>query len=414
MTTVTQPSRDQMIWIRGHDEAMEILKSTSFTPSLHQRGSAPILKDCLITLHGDEHTRRRRTEIVMFSRPALREYEFSLVVPALRESLAEARTGHDGAVKVDLLRVMKDALLRVSARVVGLDGVVTMADTDRLRDIAERLGEGAAVEWSTTDTAPILASAMQAKDDLVQEFYGESKDRREGLVAQWRAGELAEDELPNDLLTILLKSYDHWDEDKLLRECVFFLIASASTTTHSAPHVLWELVQLVVTKPETGPRAATLSYLQRAVSEALRLHPPVPALLRVVAEDIQLRSGRQLRAGDNVAIDLNAVNRDASVFGESAEAFDPERSLGTRSHLYGASFGAGAHVCPGRLVAVGGGNGNIERDDQAAGVLVRLMEELYRHGVTIDPADPPALRLDTTAGRYATFPVLIGGEVPHA
>lgn len=413
MTAVAHPSRDQMIWIRSHDEAMEVLKSPSFTPSLHQRGSAPILQDCLITLHGDEHTRRRRTEIVMFSRPVLREYEFSLVVPALRASLGEARQERQGPVKVDLLRIMKDALLRVSARVVGLDGIDTMADTDRLRDIAERLGEGAAVEWATTDTAPILEAAVQAKDDLVEACYGASRDRRAALVAQWRSGELAEDQLPSDLLTILLKSYDSWDEDKLLRECVFFLIASASTTTHSAPHVLWELAQQLVREPAGHEDVTALSYLQLAVSEALRLHPPVPALLRVVAEDVELASGRQLRAGDNVAVDLNAVNRDASVFGETADEFDPHRVLGTRSHHYGASFGAGQHVCPGRLVAVGGGNGNVEKEDQSVGVLVRLMEELYRHGVAIDPDDPPVLRDDTTAGRYASFPVLVGGQAAH-
>jgi hypothetical protein len=62
---------------------------------------------------------------------------------------------------------------------------------------------------------------------------------------------------------------------------------------------------------------------------------------------------------------------------------------------------------------VGGGNGNVEKEDQSVGVLVRLMEELYRHGVAIDPDDPPVLRDDTTAGRYASFPVLVGGQAAH-
>ena len=84
-------------------------------------------------------------------------------------------------------------------------------------------------------------------------------------------------------------------------------------------------------------------------------------------------------------------------------------SRNPRAHLYALSFGFGPHVCPGRLVAVGAGNGAIEREDLPAGVLVRLFQEIYRYEVTVDPDNPPLLRTDTVADRYGSFPVVLRG-----
>lgn len=39
--------------------------------------------------------------------------------------------------------------------------------------------------------------------------------------------------------------------------------------------------------------------------------------------------------------------------------------------------------------------------------MVRLLEELFRYDVTLDPDDPPVRRSDTQADRYARFSVLL-------
>ncbi len=46
-------------------------------------------------------------------------------------------------------------------------------------------------------------------------------------------------------------------------------------------------------------------------------------------------------------------------------------------------------------------------DDNTIGVLVRLLEELFLYDVSLDPEDPPRLRDDTEADRYASFSVKI-------
>jgi cytochrome P450 len=132
--------------------------------------------------------------------------------------------------------------------------------------------------------------------------------------------------------------------------------------------------------------------------------------LRAPLEDVRLSSGRLIRKGDYIALDLNAVNRREDVFGPDARSFNPYRNPVRKGvHGYGESFGAGAHVCPGRLIAVGAASPAATRtsEDSRIGVMVRLLEELFRYDVTLDPDDPPVLREDTQADRYARFSVLL-------
>jgi cytochrome P450 len=399
-------SRGPVTWIRSHAEALEILLSHDFAASLHDGRSQPIVGNSLLSLVGQAHSERRRTEIVMFSRRSLMEYEFDLVAPAVQESLDEAVASQDG--EIDLLKVTHNALLRVSARVVGLDGVDSPDAVQQLKDLAGALGEGASVEWAT-DPDAIVRTALAAKEEFAARFWQPARDRRGELVARYRAGELAEADLPEDLLTILLRKYESWDEEDLLRECIFFLVASASTTTHSAPHTLLELEQWLAAHPEDAVRTSDLGFLQRAVSEALRLHPPVPALLRLALDDVVLSTNRPIAAGEALALDLNAANRDADAFGDDADRFDPHRTLTARTHPYGLSFGSGPHTCPGRLVALGGGaTGKVDRENVNIGVLTRIMAELFRREVRLIPERPPVKRTDTGADRFASFPVTVG------
>jgi cytochrome P450 len=392
-----------MEWITDFREADEILKSKQFRNTLHDGPARWIIGDSIGTLHGEAHTYRRRTEMLMFSRPALMSYELGLIRPALREALAAAGTGR---ARVPIQSVMRAALLRISARIVGLD-VETQEDTDALRSMSERVGEGTASEWLTEGRDEVVRRSIEAKEEFRQRFFVPARDRRAELLRRVAAGELSTEELPNDLLTLLLKAYDEWAEEDMLRECIFYLGASASTTSQAAPHVLFEILNWLDSHPEDAAKTADVAFLRAAVHETLRLHPPAPALMRAALEDVQLSTGRVMRAGVNFALDLNAVNRRPEVFGADAAEFNPYRVPAKGVHGYGESFGAGPHVCPGRLIAVGAAVTVRDADEATVGVLVRLMEELFRYQVSLDPADPPRRRADTLVDRYDTFTVLI-------
>ena len=164
----SRPGHQEMLWIKDFGEADEILKSKLFYSTLSLGPSAPIMAETLISLHGDEHTYRRRTEILMFSRPALVSYELQLVRPALRTSLARM-VSETGSAKVPILDVMRFALLRVSARIVGLDDVDTEEATDdEVLQQAGVIGGGEAVR-----------SAADEREDEAEEDVGADYLRRQ-------------------------------------------------------------------------------------------------------------------------------------------------------------------------------------------------------------------------------------------
>ncbi len=401
----TRTPTDQARWIRDHDDAVEVLKSPLFANTLQNGVNFPVIGGNLLSLVGDEHAARRRSEIVMFSRRGQLEYEFELVQPTVVRQLEASLAGESSWVPLDLMRLARNSLVRVSARVVGLDGVDTDDATERLLDYSGRLGEAFAIDWSTGDPDEIMADALAAKAGFIRDYFEPSCRRRRDLIARSARGEAVE--LPGDLLTILLGGGETWDEDQLAREAIFFLVASANTTTHSTPHVYLEIARWFDAHPGRRSLAGELSFVQRAVVEALRLHPTVPALPRVALADIELASGTRFHRGEFFAVDSNSANRSPAVFGPDADEFDPFRELANRSHGYATSFGAGPHVCPGRLVAVGGGTGVVPSDDAPAGVLTRMFHEAFKYDLRLIPGQTPELRTDTKTNRYASFPVQV-------
>lgn len=397
--------RDQMTWVRTYDEANDILKSPDFFSPLHYRHSYPVVGESIQSLFGETHSTRRRAELVVVSRAALVKYEFELVLPIVEEGLSVADS--DGPRKVDLLDLVKTAVMRVAAAAIGLDDVTTPDEIELLSDIGDRVSNGVQVEWSLLPVDDVIAEALRAKAEFVERFYGPAKVRRVELLSSWRAGGVPDSALPHDVITSLLKADGDFDDDLLLRECLFWLSASTATTIHASAHVFMEIWNWLDAHPEDRPLFDDLAFLQRAVGEAMRLHPPIPAQLRCALRDLELTSGRRISKGEQIALDLNAIGRDRRVFGDDSDRFDPHRQGVSALHVYGVSFGQGAHACLGRRLAIGAGNGKVEGDVEPAGLIVRLMEVLLRQGATVDPDDPPTLRATSTQDRWARFPLVL-------
>ncbi|KAG7536471.1 Cytochrome P450 superfamily [Arabidopsis suecica] len=133
-----------------------------------------------------------------------------------------------------------------------------------------------------------------------------------------------------------------WTMTELMRhpECMKKLkddIYSASTTT----------AKLYVSEEEV----ANMKYLKAVIKEVLRLHPPVPIILRGLCEDIKLK-GYDIAEGTLVIINAWAIQRDTETWGADAEEFRPERHLDTLVEFEGQDFmyipfGSGRRRCPG-------------------------------------------------------------------
>lgn len=86
------------------------------------------------------------------------------------------------------------------------------------------------------------------------------------------------------------------------------------------------------------------SRIPNAVEEMLRFCNPLHYFRRTATQDVEL-GGKQVRAGDKVAMMYTSANRDPAVFADP-ERFDVSRS--PNPHL---SFGIGAHFCLGAHLA---------------------------------------------------------------
>ncbi|MGE3619183.1 MAG: cytochrome P450 [Acidimicrobiia bacterium] len=404
-TTRDRLGLDQAEWVRTYDLAHEVLRSGLFQPALHSKASAPLFGDSVITLEGREHLTRRRTELPLFSWQNIERYQADAVGPALRQELEAQRAAADGrTVDVDLIGLVRLALLRATATILGVEGVVTSEDAARLQQISDIVGVAAVLEFSTLPVAETIAQAMAARDEFVDRYYRPAHARTAAEVA---AGALDADNVEGraNLLELLLARYPGWDDDALIRECLFFLTASANTSSNAAPHLFGELARWFEAHPEDRPLIEDAGFMQRAASEALRLHPPVPALLRRALEDVELSDGRTIAEGALLAVGLLDANRDPTRFGPDADRFDPHRVVAGKVHPYGMSFGMGPHACPGRPVAVGSGHGR-DTDTVPMGIVVMVTQELFRQGARLSE-QPPTVRDGMMDVRYARFPITL-------
>lgn len=385
----------------------EILRSRDFRQGSHQE-SQPFFGDSLLTIDHDRHFERRRLEAPLFRKAALEYYEREELLPLIDQALAEAaaKRSPDGVVRADLCDLLRAMLARISAVTTGIDGVDTRERADAFRTYIEQLGTGATVEWSTEDHDEVIRRILAVRDDFVRDFYAASVERRRELIERFRAGEIGEDDLPNDLLTLMYLHWnDDWDDELPLREAALYLVASTQTTTHAVPHLIMHLSEWFADHPEDRAKTSDREFLKQAAHEALRLHLPSPALLRIAERDVTLSDGTTIVEGERVACLFTPANRDRLVFGETARAFDPYRET-PDVKPWGFAFGGGEHTCIGRTL-VTGLSARTDNDEGTDGTIVNIAAALYAAGVEIDPDDPPTYTELSFHDAYGRFPVVL-------
>jgi cytochrome P450 len=293
-------------------------------------------------------------------------------------------------------------VLRTAAALIGIDGVDTPERASSLLSYVLRMHAGANLRWSNRPHHEVMPDALDALATFVSEFQGPAAQRRKALIERYRAGELTEAELPADILTIMLRNSEVWDEGLVIRDTASFHFASINTTAHGVVYAVHELQGWLERHREDVAKLRELGFLRAFANESLRLHPPVPFLIRRAVQDVTLPSGRSVTAGELLVIILDSVNRDPLVFGEDAEQFNPNRLLPARYPGYGLSFGAGRHTCIGKplvTTAVPTSADDIERS------LVPILRALIDAEVTPDPERAPRLA-PTSVQLFEAYPVI--------
>ena len=340
--------------LTNYHEIDEVLRSADFVQAAYAPAVDHLVHDTLTAIDGARHAARTRLENKLFAREAIAFYKHEAVEPLLRRTLAglAERRDPDGVVRADLVPLIWGIARRIPAFVVGIDDVEEPARVERFVDLLATLGHGLSASLSPRRDE-LIEAALAAREEFATEFFEPSASRRRTLVARFRAGDLAEADLPRDLITLLLLHWDaSWDDELLLREAAMFLSASITTTAQFFPHFIVRLTDWIDAHPAEAPRLTDLDFLQRAVAEALRFFVASPARLRQATTEVTLASGRRIATGERVSLWFLPANADAGEFGPAADRFDPLRDVGKRSP-WGLAFGQGAHLCIGKNLITG-------------------------------------------------------------
>jgi cytochrome P450 len=284
---------------------------------LQEGSSAPTL---MLVNHDDpEHERLRR--IVALSFTPRRVQELAGWLRGLIDGLLAALPAGEVEAVAELTSLIP---ARVMLRFLGCP-----------EDDAIRFRRWATAFMLSADLTPAARQASNA------ELFGYFVERVGATVAALARGEQVADTLIRALFTAEVDG-EGLTEHEVVRFCVTLVVAGAETTTFLLTNLLHELA----TMPDLRARLRREpDARKRFIDESLRHSGPPQRLFRIATRDIELK-GRQIKAGDWVALFFAAANHDPAVFPEP-ERFDIDRpNLGQQ-----LSFGHGIHRCLGFALA---------------------------------------------------------------
>jgi len=357
--------------------------------------------------HGAMHRSRRRLENTQFRADVLRLYERELF-PRVMNDLLDVLIGSE---RVDLFPIGELLSVVLAARRAGIDcDPSSLTALRALVHAVDVFSQGSAI-LDAKDPDAVRTLVRATYGEFEREFVRPARVTREALLERVRAGSLAESELPQDILMVLLRHRDEsaleLDDGRIVREVATYLQGG----THTSAQTLVNAFDLVFARDDRDAVvdriAADRLFAQRVVQETLRLRPTTPKMKRRAEAETEI-AGVRVPKDALVVLDVVAANRDPLLFGDRPNEFDPDRVVDPNASRWGLSFGAGAHQCPGR--AVGGGfpiPADFEVDgDHVFGLVALELQAVAARQVRPDPAAAPERDLRTERfTRWLHYPV---------
>ena len=295
----------------------------------------------------DDHKSQRRILQQAFKFATMRDY-----VPRLEQTLlkhmqawpmGQSFSFYDH-IKAALLDVGSDIFLGIAAQDQSADVV-----SGAFLDIAE--GLSSVLPWDLPGTR--IRCGLRGRDRL----HGYI---RESIPARRASG-------GSDMFSVLASAHsddgETFSDTEVIQHVAFLLFAAHDTTTSLLSHAVMYLGQhpdyqarLRDEYAQIGVESLTWDDLdampvtQQFLDEVLRLHPPVPVMVRRTITEVEL-GGYQIPA-DTVLYMPSAYNQRDARFWREPDSFDPERfSVDRAEHKQHTfcfhPFGGGAHKCIG-------------------------------------------------------------------
>jgi cytochrome P450 len=353
----------------------------------------------LLLSEGEQWRRQRVGMQPMFTPDRIESY-----TDAMGEYADRMVDEWDDGETVAINRETSRLALRILARslfdldVSGQDDVVTRAAA-AINDRADSRSLGTFLpRWIPTRARRRSRRAMAVLDDLLDDRIAERRRAPEAhddllafmLSADGPDGGFTEAEVRDNLVTFLFAGHE---TTSLALAYTLFLLA---TNPEQRATLDEELDAVLGGEPPTPTDLPELTYLDRVITEALRLYPPAYVLFREAVEDTTV-GGYAVPEGSKLSLPIYNIHHDQRWY-DDPEAFRPgrwtdvfEESLPEYAYF---PFGGGPRHCIGMRFA------RMELMHVLPTVLQRTEFELesdpeidFQLGVTLQPTDDIRLRV---------------------
>ena len=322
----------------------------TFAPGANEALAVMVGKGSIFLKSGDDHKRARKLLAPPFHGERMRAYGALMRETAARWT-QKLEVGKSGAILPSLQGITLDIII---------EAIFGERDPARIEALHHDIL--AIVEAFN----PVIATFRFAQ----REFGGFgpwAKFRRRAEALEKRMRGLVEekrDKPGDDILSLLVATRDEdgaaMPEQELFDQLITFVVAGHETTSTTLAWALYELYRnksaLARLREEisgkTSPEEITrLPFLAAVCNETLRMHPPVPIVMRKLARELTL-AGYTLPVGTTVAAGVYNAHHLESNFEKPFE-FRPERFLDkSYTPFQFLPFGGGARRCLGAAFAM--------------------------------------------------------------
>ncbi|XP_015952541.2 cytochrome P450 93B16-like [Arachis duranensis] len=338
-------------------------------------------------------------------------------------SLAEKSMANESVNLTEMLMKLSNNIISQMMLSIKSSGTDSQAEEARVlvREVTKIFGEFNVSDFleflKVLDLQGFKKRAMQIHkryDALLEKIISDRENLR-----RKKGCDDDDDNKVKDFLDVLLDVSDDKDSEvELTRNHIksFILDCFTAATDTTAISVEWSIAELF-NNPRVLKKAqeevdrisrnqrlvcendtSNLPYIHAIIKETLRLHPPIPLLMRKGINDSVI-SGYNIPKGSILCINIWAMGRDPTIWDSPLE-FRPERFLEGQGnaldikgqHFELLPFGTGRRGCPGMPLAM--------RELPAIiGALVQCFdwnmldskEKLLDHGIPIDMDERPGL-----------------------
>ncbi|KAJ7650922.1 cytochrome P450 [Roridomyces roridus] len=356
-----------------------------------KRFNRKLLGEGLFTSEGDSHKRQRRALTPAFSNVAVKD-----MGPIFFDSAYKAKAAWDAMLEAEpseaMILEVQLWMNHISLDTIGLAGFshdfgTLTGNISNIASIFDAFGS----QQSAWDIAILLLSLIvPAVDNLPttrQTLFNQLTKEMQNLGREFMNNANTD----KSIMGLLMKSSNSAtiSQEEVMSQIKFLLVAGYETTAIS---LTWALVELcrnpdIQTKlrnellcsgdPTWEELTAYGSYLDAFTCEIMRMHPPLPEIERMAAQDdflplsapIQTADGDfvnevLVRKGQYVKLSIDCINRSEKLWGPDAKVFNParwidesngvdqQRAKELQGYRHLLTFSDGPRICLGKVFAL--------------------------------------------------------------